>query len=145
MYIIHTHIKIFKYKHQYLCVCIIIHIYFSNAGSRINSSLPKLTVIPIIYAIIFLWSSYMQFKTNLILAKLRKNEHGDVVSYKYSVPVDGLFKYISAPLQFTEILIYLMLSGILWQACTYHYVTIWVISNQVLKIILYISFFFFDV
>ncbi|XP_067212358.1 polyprenol reductase isoform X2 [Linepithema humile] len=99
--------------------------------SRINLSLSKLTVITIIYVTIFLWSSYMQLKTNIILAKLRKNKHGDIVSHKYRIPVDGLFKYTSAPLQFTEIFVYLMLSGILWQASTYHYVTIWVITNQV--------------
>lgn len=73
----------------------------------------------------------MQLKTNFILAKLRKNTHGDVVSLEYKIPYDGLFKYIAAPLQLQEILIYLMLSVNLWQASTYHYITVWVVSNQV--------------
>jgi len=73
----------------------------------------------------------MQLKTNFILAKLRKNVHGDIVSLEHKIPSDGLFKCIAGPLQLCEIFIYLMLSVILWQASTYHYVTFWVISNQV--------------
>lgn len=73
----------------------------------------------------------MQLKTNFILANLRKNMHGDIVSFKHKIPFDGLFKYIAAPLQLQEILIYLMLSMILWRASTFHIVTIWVVVNQV--------------
>ncbi|XP_011176075.2 polyprenol reductase [Solenopsis invicta] len=93
--------------------------------------LHKITPIKLVCALICLWSSYMQLKTNFILAKLRKNTHGDIVSLEHKIPSDGLFKYIAGPLQLCEILIYLMLSVILWRASTYHYVTLWVIVNQV--------------
>ncbi|XP_014471205.1 PREDICTED: polyprenol reductase-like [Dinoponera quadriceps] len=72
----------------------------------------------------------MQLHSNFILAKLRKNKDGAVVSYSHNVPFHGLFEYISNPLQFTEILMYFMLSLILWRASTYHYVTFWVAVNQ---------------
>lgn len=75
----------------------------------------------------------MQYQTNVILRNLRKGKDADV-SYAYKVPVNGLFKYISAPLQFTEIIIYLALSVMLWPASTFHYITLWVISNQVGRI-----------
>lgn len=96
-------------------------------------SLQKLTVLKISCALVLLWSSYMQFKTNVILANLRKNKQGNVTSYDHKISHDGLFKYISGPLQLTEILVYIMLSAILWQASTFHYITLWVLSNQVRK------------
>lgn len=91
----------------------------------------KLTTIELICTFIFLWSTYMQLRRNFILAGLRKNQHGDVVTKEHKIPVGELFNYISNPLQLTEILLYLMLSVILWQASTFHCVTIWVIINQV--------------
>jgi len=104
---------------------------FFYIGSYANVSLHKITTVKLICAFICLSSSYVQLKSNFILARLRKNSHGDVVSHVYKIPFDGLFKYIAGPLQLCEILIYLMLSVILWQASTYHYVTIWVVLNQV--------------
>lgn len=73
----------------------------------------------------------MQLKSNFILAGLRKNQHGNVVTKEHKIPFGGLFNYISNPLQLTEIMIYLMLSGILYQASTFHYITLFVIINQV--------------
>lgn len=99
-------------------------------GSHMSIFLHKVTAVKLVCAFICLWSSYMQLKTNFILANLRKSTHGDVVSLEYKIPSEGLFKYIAGPLQFWEILIYLMLSVILWEASTYHYVTLWVIVNQ---------------
>lgn len=94
-------------------------------------SLHNLTTVQLMCAFIFLWSTYMQLESNFILAKLRKNLHGDVVTKEHKIPFGGLFKYISNPLQFTEIIMYIMLSGILWQTSTFHYVTLFVIINQV--------------
>ncbi|GAB1861093.1 Polyprenol reductase [Camponotus japonicus] len=90
----------------------------------------KLTIIELICMLTCLWSSYVQLKSNFILAGLRKNQHGDVVTKEHKIPFGGLFEYTSNPLQFTEIIIYIMLSVILWQASTFHYITIWVIINQ---------------
>ncbi|XP_029159082.1 polyprenol reductase-like isoform X2 [Nylanderia fulva] len=99
-------------------------------GSHVDLSSPKLTTVQLMCAIIFLWSTYVQLECNFILAKLRKNQHGDVVTKEHKVPFGGLFKYISNPLQLTEIIIYIMLSGILWQTCVFHYATLFVIINQ---------------
>ncbi|XP_032668247.1 polyprenol reductase isoform X2 [Odontomachus brunneus] len=103
---------------------------FVRGSLYINRPWNKLTITILVCALIFLWSTYMQLHTNFILARLRKNRDGVVVSYSYNVPFHGLFEYVSSPLQFTEILMYFMLSLILWQASTYHYVTFWVMANQ---------------
>ncbi|KAK2588228.1 hypothetical protein KPH14_004261 [Odynerus spinipes] len=92
--------------------------------------LHKLTLLHKACAIIFLWSTFQQLKSNFILSSLRKCGN-KVVSEDYKVPHGGLFDYVSGPLQLTEILVYLMLSVILWQSSTFHYVTIWVVINQV--------------
>ncbi|KAL6254149.1 hypothetical protein P5V15_014774 [Pogonomyrmex californicus] len=128
------HISIYLVGHLHyfgLALCIIGESEEFVRDSHINMSLHKMTTVKLICVLICLWLSYMQLKINFILARIRKNLHGDVVSYEYKIPSDGLFKYIAGPLQLFEILIYLMLSIILWQASTYHYVTIWVILNQV--------------
>lgn len=96
-----------------------------------NFVLRKLTIMQLICASIFLWSTYKQLRTNFILAGLRKNQHGDVVTNEYKIPYGELFNYISNPLELMEILVYLMISAILWQASTFHYITIFVIMNQV--------------
>ncbi|XP_011698340.1 PREDICTED: polyprenol reductase-like isoform X2 [Wasmannia auropunctata] len=102
-------------------------------GSHANFFLHKLTAIQPICAFIFLCSTYMQLRTNYILAGLRKNQHGDVVTKEHKIPFGELFNYISNPLELTEILVYLMLSTILWQASTFHYITVFVILNQVAR------------
>lgn len=70
-------------------------------------------------------------KSNFILRKLRKNKDGKINSTIYKIPHDGLFEYVSGALQITEIIIYITLSIILWQSSTFHYVTIWVLCNQI--------------
>ncbi|XP_050465336.1 polyprenol reductase-like [Cataglyphis hispanica] len=106
-------------------------------GSHTDLSSHKLTIAQLVCAIIFLWSTYIQLKSNFILASLRKNQYGDVVTKEHKIPIGGLFNYISNPLQLSEIIIYLMLSGILWQASTFHYVTLFVMINQIECAILY--------
>ncbi|KAL2716310.1 polyprenol reductase-like [Vespula squamosa] len=98
--------------------------------SKELSNWHKLTFLQIFCVIIFLLSSLVQLQSNVILANLRKSNN-KVVFDGYKVPHGGLFKYLSTPLQFTEILVYLMLSVILWQSNTFHYITFWVVINQV--------------
>lgn len=100
-------------------------------GSHATFSFHKLTTMQLMWSFIFLWSTYMQLRSNYILAGLRKNKHGDVVTKEHKIPFGELFNYVSSPLQLTEILMYLMLSAILWQSTTIHYFTIFVIMNQV--------------
>ncbi|XP_014607358.1 PREDICTED: polyprenol reductase [Polistes canadensis] len=90
----------------------------------------NLTFLQIVCANIFLLSSLMQLQSNFILVNLRKSNN-KVVFDGYKVPHGGLFEYLSSPLQLTEIIIYLSVSVILWQSNTFHYVTLWVILNQV--------------
>jgi len=82
-------------------------------------------------ALIFLLSTYLQYRANVIFAGLRKNQYGDIVTKEHKIPFGELFNYISNPLQLTEIFVYLTLSVILWQASTFHYITIFVVVNQV--------------
>ncbi|KAK0170549.1 hypothetical protein PV328_008386, partial [Microctonus aethiopoides] len=79
---------------------------------------------------IFLLASYEQLQTNYILANLRKDDHGIVVTKSYKIPYKRLFEYISAPLQFTEIMMYLMLTIILREGSSFYYIFIWVLANQ---------------
>ncbi|KAH0956158.1 hypothetical protein HN011_002103 [Eciton burchellii] len=128
MHLLHYLIGFIHY--MLLFVCIIGEAEGFVRGGQIYFSWNKLTSIKLAYGFMFLWLSYIQFKTNIILRNLRKSKHNNVVSYTYKMPCHGLFKYISAPLQLTEILMYLTLSVILSEASTFHYITFWVLVNQ---------------
>lgn len=73
----------------------------------------------------------MQYRTNIILSNLRRDKNGVVVTKKYKVPCGELFDFITAPLQFTEIIIYLCLLLILRNGSMFYYVAVWVVINQV--------------
>ncbi|KOC69258.1 putative polyprenol reductase [Habropoda laboriosa] len=103
--------------------------FFEGLGGYF--SWERITYLQLICAIIFILSSYAQLKTNFILSNLRKNKDGKINSSVYKIPHGGAFEYVSGALQITEIIIYVTLSIILWQSSTFHYVTIWVIVNQV--------------
>lgn len=79
-------------------------------------------------SVIFLSTTYMQLRSNYILANLRK-EKGSINSYK--IPRGELFEYVSSPLQFTEIILYTCLLFILRSSVTYYFVYLWVFVNQV--------------
>ncbi|XP_015114235.1 polyprenol reductase [Diachasma alloeum] len=81
-------------------------------------------------ALIFLSASYFQLHSNYILSSLRKDRKGTVVTKSYKIPKGGLFNYVTGALQFTEIIMYFMLTIILWRSSTYHYVFLWVLINQ---------------
>lgn len=100
-------------------------------GLHIGLFSNKLTTTELMCGLIFLLSTYLQFRANVIFAELRKNQYGDIVTKEHKIPFGELFNYISNPLQLTEIFLYLMLSAILWQASTFHYITIFVILNQI--------------
>ncbi|XP_076301117.1 polyprenal reductase [Lasioglossum baleicum] len=100
-------------------------------GSESYFSWKNITYIHLICAFIITLSSYAQLRANYILSGLRKEKTGEINSTVYKIPHGGLFEYVSGALQITEIIIYISLSVILWQSSTYHYVTIWVIINQI--------------
>ncbi|XP_076750146.1 polyprenal reductase [Xylocopa sonorina] len=105
-------------------------------GSKGNFSLRKITYFQLLCTLIFISSSYIQLKANIVLNNLRKDKDGKINYAVYKIPHDGLFKYVSGALNITEIIIYITLSGILWQSSTFHYVTIWVATNQLSTAIL---------
>ncbi|XP_046747975.1 polyprenol reductase [Diprion similis] len=100
-------------------------------GSRPIVNWNGLTYIDYSCSIIFLWATYKQLVCNKILANLRKNKKGEMVTLQHKIPNGDLFEYISSPLQLSEILVYLMLTIILRNSRTFYYVFFWVLSNQV--------------
>ncbi|XP_017891409.1 polyprenol reductase, partial [Ceratina calcarata] len=100
-------------------------------GSEGNFSWKRITYFHFICAFIFISSSYAQLRANIILRNLRKNKDGEIDHKIYKIPHGGLFEYVSGALQITEIMMYMTLSMILWQSSSYHYVTLWVLANQI--------------
>ncbi|XP_001603226.2 polyprenol reductase [Nasonia vitripennis] len=99
-------------------------------GTEIDLNWSRLSMLDWACALIFLVSTYLQYRSNIILSNLRKDKKGVVVTKKHKVPHGGLFNYVTAPLQLTEIILYLCLSAILRSASTFHFVTLWVLINQ---------------
>uniref|UniRef100_U5EHQ2 Polyprenal reductase n=1 Tax=Corethrella appendiculata TaxID=1370023 RepID=U5EHQ2_9DIPT len=85
----------------------------------------------LIWTCLFLYAWYHQFKSNLILANLRKNKQGNVVTEEHKLPVGGYFEKISSPHMFFEILMYVALYGILCENTSWIWIFIWVLTNQV--------------
>ncbi|KAF7992001.1 hypothetical protein HCN44_010821 [Aphidius gifuensis] len=102
----------------------------ANLQPSANFQWNHISRINFIWMAIFLLASYAQLRANIIFAKLRKNKDNYVDSKSHKIPHGELFEYISAPLQFTEIIMYLMLTFILWDASTFHFIFIWVFVNQ---------------
>lgn len=109
----------------------LLKLHVPHIGSEGNFSWRRITYLQLICAIICVLSSYVQLRTNFILSNLRYNKDGKITFTAYKIPYGGLFEYISGALQFTEIIIYILLSIILWQSTNFHYITLWVIINQV--------------
>lgn len=80
--------------------------------------------------------SYQQLQTNIILANLRKDKKGIVVTKEHKIPRGGLFNYISSPLQFTEIGMYTAIQIIINESKTYYIFCMWVVINQVKYLII---------
>lgn len=80
---------------------------------------------------IFFWAWWKQFESASILANLRKNKKGEIVTDAHIVPNGGLFVYVSSPHSLCEIIIYVCLTIILSGNTTFHFVTAWVIANQI--------------
>ncbi|XP_058789003.1 polyprenol reductase [Phymastichus coffea] len=102
-----------------------------DKDSTIHLNWSNLTWLEYTCASIFILSTYLQLRTNIILSNLRKNEKGVVITKQHKIPRGELFEYITAPLQFTEIILYLCMSIILREGSTFHYVTLWTVANQV--------------
>lgn len=81
---------------------------------------------------LFAAASILQFQCHKILAKLRKDKSGHVVTLKHSIPRGSLFDTISCPHYFAEILIYLSMCIIFnGKSMTWLMVCCFVILNQI--------------
>lgn len=126
-----SHYAIGFYHYIGTLICIIGESEGFFGDSDITFSWKRITYLQLLCTVIFLISSYTQFKVNFILRNLRKDEDDKINSTIYKIPCGGLFEYVSGALQITEIIIYLAMSIILWQSSTFHFVTIWVLANQI--------------
>ncbi|XP_058458837.1 polyprenol reductase [Malaya genurostris] len=86
-----------------------------------------------LWVAIFFYAWQYQFQSNLILANMRKDRTGQVVSQKHSIPRGGYFELISSPHMFFEIVMYVALYVIIARNTSAIYVLAWVLSNQVMN------------
>uniref|UniRef100_A0A182PQE3 Polyprenal reductase n=1 Tax=Anopheles epiroticus TaxID=199890 RepID=A0A182PQE3_9DIPT len=82
---------------------------------------------------VFYYAWFHQYRSNLILANLRKDQTGKVVNQKHSLPTGGYFEVISSPHMFFEIVMYVVLFGVLHRNSSMVYVLLWVLSNQLMN------------
>lgn len=85
----------------------------------------------VIGIILFLCSSYIQFDSHRVLANLRKDSAGRIVTTKHSIPRGFWFNLVSSPHYMAEIMIYLSLTIVLGgKSLTWWMVFLFVITNQ---------------
>ncbi|KAJ8966460.1 hypothetical protein NQ317_011447 [Molorchus minor] len=108
--------------------------YSSEKAETVNVA--DVTSIDIFSIFLFLWAWWHQHTTTKILADLRKNKEGVVVTDAYNLPEGDWFSYLTAPHQTAEILMYGSITILLWPNTTWFFVFIWVLSNQVETILL---------
>lgn len=111
---------------------------FAKSSSYLSQELDftSLTYVEILAIFIFLWAWWHQYKSSEILANLRKNKKGEIVTYEHKLPFGDWFEYISSPLQAAEIIMYTSLTVILRYNFTWFFVYALVIANQVDTMIL---------
>lgn len=99
-------------------------------------NLKEVNYVFIIEAMIFLLFWWMQLDSAKILANLRKDKKGNVVTNKHLIPRGGLFEYVSSPHLFCEIMLYVTLGLILLGNSSFPFIIFWVVSNQVFSAVL---------
>ncbi|CAH1266764.1 SRD5A3 [Branchiostoma lanceolatum] len=77
---------------------------------------------------LFIWSFWQQNKAHIILANLRKDKRGYVVTRGHKIPYGGWFEYVSNPHYLAELLMYLSIIIVLGGE---HYLS-WVIQGYIL-------------
>ncbi|XP_055706584.1 polyprenol reductase-like [Phlebotomus papatasi] len=84
----------------------------------------------IIPTAVFAFAWWHQFRSNVILARLRRDSKGNVVTEKHSIPRGGFFEVVSSPHMMFECLIYLSLILMLPGNTLWLLICLWVVSNQ---------------
>ncbi|XP_060102361.1 polyprenol reductase [Heteronotia binoei] len=87
--------------------------------------------------LMFVWASVHQQRCLVILANLRKNKAGEVVSLDHSIPFGDWFEMVSCPHYFAEVLIYVSM-GITFgfSNLTWWLVVMYVLFNQAVSAVL---------
>lgn len=105
--------------------------FIDDKGLAAIFQFKEITLGNIYGSVLFLWAFYHQYKAAVLLANLRKNEKGSIVTLQHRVPQGDWFEMVSSPHNLAEVLIYLALTFILWGSSTWPFVFLWVLSNQV--------------
>ncbi|XP_032855002.2 polyprenol reductase isoform X2 [Tyto alba] len=91
----------------------------------------------IVGVMMYIWASLHQHRCLVILANLRKNKSGKVVSLSHSVPFGDWFERVSCPHYFAELLIYVSMAITLgFHNVTWWCVVMYVLFNQALAAVL---------
>ncbi|KAM9330407.1 polyprenal reductase [Gastrophryne carolinensis] len=91
----------------------------------------------ILGTVLFLWASVHHHRCHVILANLRKNTSGKVVSMAHALPRGDWFEKVSCPHYFAELLIYIAIAILFGLAhTTWWLVVLLVLFNQSLSAIL---------
>ena len=88
--------------------------------------------------LLFLISSLIQFKCNLILSDLRRHERNGqtVMTYDYQIPNGSLFELVSCPHYLMEIVIYFSVYLMSQKNILWFILLNWVIVNQIMAALL---------
>lgn len=86
--------------------------------------------------ILFVYASHEQQKCNKVLANLRKDKSGRVITDQHFVPSGGLFEYVTCPHFLTEVIIYFLILVVQEFRQTYwNLIFLLVVSTQTVKAI----------
>ncbi|NXK46204.1 PORED reductase, partial [Chauna torquata] len=87
--------------------------------------------------VMYIWASLHQHRCLVILANLRKNKSGTVISLSHSIPFGDWFERVSCPHYFAELLIYVSMAITLgFHNVTWWFVVMYVLFNQALAAVL---------
>ncbi|XP_023016003.1 polyprenal reductase [Leptinotarsa decemlineata] len=132
----HFIMGIFHYPGAFLAIICEAPRFATTTFGATNLNLTSLSYIDIFAILLFIWAWWHQHKTTKILAGLRKNEKGKIVTSDHKLPHGDWFEYLSSPHQTAEILMYLSITILLWYNITWFFVFTWVLANQVETILL---------
>uniref|UniRef100_A0A3Q3C495 Polyprenal reductase n=1 Tax=Haplochromis burtoni TaxID=8153 RepID=A0A3Q3C495_HAPBU len=83
--------------------------------------------------LLFIWASWLQHQSMVLLARLRTGKSGTVETLTHRVPKGGWFELVSCPHYFAELLIYISLSFVFrGLSFTWWLVVLYVLFNQAL-------------